>query len=76
MRIIARPHLAGADAIYIWMRILQQKPTRYDDAARKFVCDRKDKPARLDKGLDEAAAKGWTVVSVKDDWNTVFPARK
>ena len=29
--------------------------------------------ARLDKGLDEAAAKGWTVVSMKNDWKQVFP---
>jgi hypothetical protein len=31
----------------------------------------------LDKGLDEAKAKGWTVASMKDDWKTVFaPERK
>ena len=29
-----------------------------------------------DKGLDEAAAKGWTVVSMKDDWKTVFPTAR
>jgi len=28
--------------------------------------------ARLDKGLDEAAAKSWTVVSMKNDWNRIF----
>jgi hypothetical protein len=27
----------------------------------------------LDKGLDESAAKGWTVASMKDDWKTIFP---
>jgi len=32
--------------------------------------------ARLDKGLDEAAAKGWTVVSMKDDWKIMFPPEK
>ena len=32
--------------------------------------------AKLDKGLDEAAAKGWTVVSMKDDWKTIFPPEK
>ena len=32
-----------------------------------------DRLARLDKGLDEAAAKGWTVVSMKNDWKQVFP---
>ena len=29
--------------------------------------------SELDKGLDESAAKGWTVVSMKDDWKTIFP---
>jgi hypothetical protein len=27
----------------------------------------------IDKGLDEANAKGWTVVSMKDDWKTDEP---
>jgi hypothetical protein len=46
----------------------------HDDAAREFAYDRTDHLARLDKGLDEAAAKGWTVASMKGDWKTVFPA--
>jgi hypothetical protein len=45
----------------------------HDDSAREYVYDREDGLARLDKGLDEAAAKGWTVVSMKNDWKTVFP---
>jgi len=48
----------------------------HDDAAREYAYDRKDHLAKLDKGLDEAAAKGWTVVSMKDDWKTVFPGEK
>jgi hypothetical protein len=28
---------------------------------------------QLDQDLDEAKAKGWTVVSMKDDWKVVFP---
>jgi phosphoglycolate phosphatase-like HAD superfamily hydrolase len=48
----------------------------HDDSAREYVYDREDGLARLDKGLDEAAAKGWTVVSMKNDWKTVFPAEK
>ena len=27
----------------------------------------------LDKALDEAAANGWTVVDMKQDWNRVYP---
>jgi hypothetical protein len=45
----------------------------HDDAAREFAYDRADKLQQFDKGWDEAGAKGWTVVSMKDDWKTVFP---
>src|SRR5208283_1160651 len=48
----------------------------HDDAEREYAYDRKDALARLDQGLDEAAAKGWTVVSMKDDWKQVFPAEQ
>jgi len=46
----------------------------HDDAAREYVYDRTDHLAKLDQGLDEAAAKGWTVVSMKNDWKAVYPA--
>jgi hypothetical protein len=45
----------------------------HDDAKREFAYDRADKLQRLDKAWDEAIAKGWTVVSMKNDWKTVFP---
>jgi phosphoserine phosphatase len=48
----------------------------HDDAVREYAYDRKDVLAKFDKGWDEAVAKGWTVVSMKDDWNTIFPAAK
>jgi phosphoserine phosphatase len=48
----------------------------HDDATREFAYDRKSHIGQLDKGLDEAAAKGWTVVSMKDDWKTIFPSEK
>jgi phosphoserine phosphatase len=48
----------------------------HDDAVREYAYDRKDALARLDKGLDEAAAKGWTVVSMKDDWKQIFAFEK
>jgi hypothetical protein len=28
---------------------------------------------RLDQGLDEAKARGWTLVSMKGDWKVIFP---
>ncbi len=45
----------------------------HTDAAREWAYDRQSHIGKLDKGLDEAKAKGWTVVSMKDDWATVFP---
>jgi phosphoglycolate phosphatase-like HAD superfamily hydrolase len=45
----------------------------HDDAALEFAYDRADKMQRFDKGWNEANAKGWTVVSMKDDWKTVYP---
>jgi len=45
----------------------------HDDAEREWAYDRKSDIGRLDKAWDEANAKGWTVVSMKDDWKTIFP---
>jgi len=46
------------------------------DAAREWAYDRQVNIGRLDKGLDEANARGWTVVSMKNDWKTVFPLER
>jgi len=45
----------------------------HTDAAREYAYDRTSKIGRLDKALDEANAKGWTVVDMSRDWRTVFP---
>src|ERR1700756_1221387 len=45
----------------------------HTDAEREYAYDRQSPIGRLDKVLDEANAKGWTIVSMKDDWKTVFP---
>jgi len=29
---------------------------------------------RLDAALDEAPSRGWTVVDMKADWRTIYPA--
>lgn len=47
----------------------------HTDAAREFAYDRKSSIGHLDKALDEAVARGWAVVSIKDDWKTVYPAK-
>jgi len=44
----------------------------HDDAQREWAYDRDSHIGRLDKGLEEAEAGGWTVVSMKDDWAQVF----
>ena len=46
---------------------------RHDDAAREYAYDRLAKIGRLDKALDEAERQGWVVVSMSQDWKTIFP---
>ena len=48
----------------------------HTDAAREWAYDRTSSIGRLDKALDEALAKGWTVVDMKNDWRTIFPFEK
>jgi hypothetical protein len=48
----------------------------HTDADREFAYDRKSSIGRLDKGLDEANAQGWTVVDMKNDWKIVYPFEK
>jgi phosphoglycolate phosphatase-like HAD superfamily hydrolase len=45
----------------------------HTDGEREVAYDRNSSIGRLDHGLDEARARGWTVVSMKDDWKTIFP---
>lgn len=44
----------------------------HTDADREWAYDRKSHVGKLDKGLNEAASKGWTIVSMKDDWTTIY----
>ena len=48
----------------------------HTDANREWAYDRKSHIGKLDKGLDEAHEKGWTVVDMKNDWKTVFAFEK
>lgn len=45
----------------------------HDDGEREWAYDRQSKIGKLDKALDEAKTRGWTLVSMKNDWRTVFP---
>jgi 2C-methyl-D-erythritol 2,4-cyclodiphosphate synthase len=44
----------------------------HTDDVREVAYDRHSKVGKLDKALDMAREKGWTVVDMKKDWSTVF----
>ena len=46
----------------------------HTDGEREWAYDRKSSIGRLDKGLDEAQKKGWTVVDMKQDWKAIYPS--
>jgi phosphoglycolate phosphatase-like HAD superfamily hydrolase len=48
----------------------------HTDAVREWAYDRNSHIGRLDKALDEANARGWTVVDMKRDWGRVFTGVK
>jgi hypothetical protein len=41
-------------------------------AEREWAYDRQSHVGKLDRALDEAQERGWTVVSIRDDWSKVF----
>ena len=45
----------------------------HDDATREFSYDRDSGVGKLARGLDEAPQRGWLVVSMRDDWTSVYP---
>jgi hypothetical protein len=45
----------------------------HTDPVREWAYDRSSAVGRLDKGLDEARVRDWTVVDMKVDWKRVFP---
>jgi len=71
-----RPLLAGGnsngDIAMLELARHADKPSlrlliRHDDPEREF-----DYVTGAEQALERATAEGWTVVSVKDDWTTVF----
>ena len=44
----------------------------HTDAEREWAYDRTSDIGRLDKALDEANARGWTIVDMKNDWKRIF----
>ncbi|HET6574808.1 MAG TPA: HAD family hydrolase [Fimbriiglobus sp.] len=45
----------------------------HTDAEREYAYDRTSHVGKLDRGLDEAAKRGWVLADMKADWKTVFP---
>lgn len=45
----------------------------HTDAEREWAYDRESHVGKLDKALDKAQKRGWTVVDMKNDWKQVFP---
>jgi pimeloyl-ACP methyl ester carboxylesterase len=45
----------------------------HTDAEREYAYDRKTAVGKLVQALDKAPANSWVVVSMKDDWKTIFP---
>jgi hypothetical protein len=45
---------------------------RHDDAEREYAYDRESHVGRLSRALDEAAGRGWHVVSMREDWTRIF----
>jgi hypothetical protein len=48
----------------------------HTDAEREWAYDRQSHVGKLDKALDEAKARDWTVVDMKHDWKVIFPFEK
>jgi hypothetical protein len=48
---------------------------RHTDAEREWNYD-VSPLGKLERGLEEAKAKDWTVVDMKQDWKVIFPFEK
>lgn len=44
----------------------------HTDEVREWSYDRDSHIGTLDKGLDEAKEKGWTVIDMKNDWDVIY----
>jgi haloacid dehalogenase-like hydrolase len=46
----------------------------HTDAVREYAYDRESHIGKLARGLDEGPKRGWTIVSMKDDWKRIYSA--
>ena len=44
----------------------------HDDAQREYAYDRGSHIGKLEKGLDEAPQRGWSIISMKNDWKNIY----
>jgi hypothetical protein len=58
--------MAGAGARFALL-------VHHTDAQREWAYDRESHVGALSAAWDEAVERGWTLVSIADDWATVFP---
>jgi hypothetical protein len=45
----------------------------HDDAAREYAYDRCSHLGKLERGLDAAPERGWSLISMKNDWKSIHP---
>ena len=45
----------------------------HTDAEREYDYDQQSPIGKLDKALEEAAKRDWTIVDMKTDWKAIFP---
>lgn len=46
----------------------------HTDGEREFLYDEHTPMGTLEKGMDVALRHGWTIIDMKTEWNTVYPA--
>jgi hypothetical protein len=47
----------------------------HTDADREYAYDRESKVGKLSRALDEAKARDWLIVDMKNDWKVIWPPR-
>jgi phosphoglycolate phosphatase-like HAD superfamily hydrolase len=48
----------------------------HTDATREWAYDRQSHIGKLDKALDAAQRRGWTVVDMRRDWRVIYPFQR
>jgi hypothetical protein len=48
----------------------------HTDGDREWAYDRASQIGKLERGLDEAGARGWILADMKRDWKTIYPSKQ